>query len=56
LVLCRSAQRRLKEEAMITTAEARFLDDAQLLRVRIETGRLKLPDVIAGERGSGDKS
>ena len=55
LVLCRSAQRRIKEEAMISTAEARFLADVQLLRVRIETGRLKLPDVIERKIGALQK-
>ena len=41
LVLCRSAQRRLKEEAMISKAEARFLIDVEALRESIEKGRLK---------------
>ena len=41
LVLCRSAQRRLKEEAMLSKAEERFLKDVNALKVRIEKGRLK---------------
>jgi transposase len=55
LVLCRSAQRRLKEEAMISKAEARFLADAQSLHDRIEAGRLKRPDVIERKIGSLQK-
>ena len=47
LVLCRSAQRRLKEVAMVSKAEARFLAGVKLLRERIENGRLKKPEVIA---------
>ncbi len=55
LVLCRSAQRRLKEEAMISKAEARFLSDARALRGRIEKGRLKKPDVIERKIGALQK-
>jgi len=55
LVLCRSAQRRLKEVAMISKAEQRFLDDAQALHKRIENGRLKIPDVIERKIGSLQK-
>lgn len=51
LVLCRSAQRRRKEEAIISKAEERFITDAGALRVRIEKGRLKTPRVI--ERAIG---
>jgi hypothetical protein len=47
LVLCRSAQRRLKEEAMISTAEKRFLAGVKNLRKRIAIGRFKKPGVIA---------
>jgi len=47
LVLCRSAQRRLKEEAMISTAEKRFLAGVKILRERIAIGRFKKPGVIA---------
>jgi len=46
LILCRSQQRRLKEVAMISSAEARFLTDANALRERIEKGRLKKPHLI----------
>jgi transposase len=52
LVLCRSAQRRLKEEAMISKAEARFLVGVKTLRERIESGRLKKPDLIAAKIGA----
>lgn len=55
LVLCRSAQRRLKEEAMISKAEKRFLDDAQLLRERIEKGRLKTSATIERKIGALEK-
>jgi transposase len=41
LVLCRSSQRRLKEVAMISKAEERFLKDLTALQKRIEEGRLK---------------
>lgn len=46
LILCRSQQRRLKETAMISSAEARFLADAAALKDRIEKGRLKKPHLI----------
>ena len=46
LILCRSDQRRLKEVAMISSAEARFLADATALHERIENGRLKKPHLI----------
>ena len=52
LVLCRSAQRREKERAMISRAEERFVADAQSLCKRIETGRLKKPDVIERKIGA----
>ncbi|MBC8876065.1 MAG: IS1634 family transposase [Planctomycetes bacterium] len=52
LVLCRSAQRREKERAMISKAEERFLADGESLRKRIETGRLKKPDVIERKIGA----
>jgi transposase len=55
LVLCRSAQRRLKEEAMISKAEARFLTDVGALRERIEKGRLKNPAIIERKIGSLQK-
>ena len=46
LILCRSQQRRKKEVAMVSNAEARFLADATALRERIEKGRLKKPHLI----------
>jgi len=52
LVLCRSAQRRLKEEAMVSKAEARFLAGVKTLRARIESGRLKKPDAIERKIGA----
>lgn len=52
LVLCRSAQRREKEQAMISTAEARLLTDSDALRRRIEKGQLKKPDVIERKIGA----
>ena len=51
LVLCRSAQRRLKETAMISTAEQRFLTDSGRLQTRIEKGKLKREALI--ERAIG---
>lgn len=55
LVLCRSAQRRLKEEAMISRAEERFLVDLRALSERIAKGRLKSPVVIERKIGSLQK-
>jgi transposase len=52
LVLCRSAQRREKEYAIISRAEERFLADGESLRKRIETGRLKTPEVIERKIGA----
>jgi transposase len=51
LVLCRSAQRRLKESAMISKAEERFLKDSGRLQARIATGKLKREPLI--ERAIG---
>ncbi len=51
LVLCRSAQRREKEQAILSKAEEHFLADGKALRKRIEAGRLKKSDVI--ERNIG---
>lgn len=51
LVLCRSAQRKLKEVAMISTAEQRFLKDAERLQARIAKGKLKRESLI--ERAIG---
>jgi transposase len=55
LVLCRSAQRRLKEEAMISKAEARFLVEAGSLRARIEKGLIKNPAIIERKIGALQK-
>lgn len=46
LILCRSMKRREKERAMLSTAEKRFLKDAEALRKRVAEGRLKNPDKI----------
>ena len=51
LVLCRSAQRRLKEVAMISSAEQRFLTESGLLQARIAKGKLKREPLI--ERAIG---
>jgi len=51
LVLCRSVQRRLKEVAMISTAEQRFLKDSERLQTRIATGKLKRAPLV--ERAIG---
>jgi hypothetical protein len=51
LVLCRSAQRRLKETSMISSAEERFLKDSGRLQARIEKGKLKRVTLI--ERAIG---
>jgi len=51
LVLCRSTPRRLKEEAMISKAEARYLKEVGRLQDRIEKGRLKKVNLI--ERAIG---
>jgi transposase len=55
LVLCRSAQRRLKEAAMISKAEERFLVDIESLGERIEKGRLKNNDTIERKIGALQK-
>lgn len=55
LLLCRSARRRLKEVAMISKAEERFLKDLAALQKRITEGRLKLPDKIERAIGSLQK-
>lgn len=41
LVLCRSMKRREKEHAMISKAEKKFVEDANALKKRISSGRLK---------------
>ncbi|MDR4471044.1 MAG: IS1634 family transposase, partial [Nitrospira sp.] len=55
LVLCRSAQRRNKEKAMLSTAEKRFLNDVRALALRVEKGQLKKTTVIARKIGSLQK-
>jgi transposase len=51
LILCQSQQRRHKEVAMVSNAEARFLADATALHDRIEKGRLKKPHLIEQKIG-----
>lgn len=41
LVLCRSAKRREKEQAMISKAEKKFIDDTEIFKTRVSSGRLK---------------
>ena len=55
LVLCRSAQRRLKEEAMISKAEARYLEDVKALSKLIGKGRLKQSKLIERRIGALQK-
>lgn len=55
LVLCRSARRRLKEEAIISRAEERFLEDLRALAKRVEDRRLKKTSVIERKIGSLQK-
>jgi len=55
LMLCRSAQRKKKEEAMISKAEERFLSDAHALGDRIAKGRLKKSEVIHRKIGALQK-
>ena len=50
-MLCRSAQHREKENAMLSKAEARFLKDVAALRERIAQGRLKDPATIERKIG-----
>lgn len=52
LVLCRSALRRQKEVAMLSSAETRFLKDLQALTERIEKGQLKKASTIERAIGS----
>jgi transposase len=51
LVLCRSALRRKKETAMLSSAESRFLADMDALRTRIKNGKIK--DLATIERSIG---
>tara|TARA_B100001094_G_C18159527_1_gene788434 strand:- start:76 stop:1875 length:1800 start_codon:yes stop_codon:yes gene_type:complete len=55
LVLCRSAQRGLKEVAMLSKAEERFLADQQALSERIAAGRLIDPEKIQRKIGALQK-
>lgn len=55
LVLCRSAQRRLKEEAMISKAEVRYLEDVKALSGLIGNGRLKQSKLIERRIGALQK-
>jgi transposase len=55
LVLCRSAQRGLKEVAMLSKAEERFLADQQALAARITAGRLIDPEKIQRKIGALQK-
>lgn len=55
LVLCRSAQRRLKEEAMISSAEKRFLSAATALAKSIEKGVFKRAPIIERKIGALQK-
>jgi transposase len=55
LVLCRSAQRRIKEEAMISSAEKRFLAAAAALGKSIEKGVFKRAAVIERKIGALQK-
>ena len=55
LVLCRSAQRRMKEEAMISSAEKRFLAAAEALAKSIEKGAFKRASVIERKIGALQK-
>ncbi len=41
LVLCRSMKRREKEHAMLSKAEQKFIDDIEVFKKRISSGRLK---------------
>lgn len=52
LLLCRSAQRRKKEVAMISNAEQRFLKDAEALGKRIKKGGLIKSDIIERRIGA----
>ena len=46
LILCRSAQRRAKEQAIISKAEERLMKDAEKLKKLLHDGRLKKTEVI----------
>ena len=55
LILCRSAQRRTKEVAMLSKAETRLLTDIEALRKLIAGGKLKKPDLIQRRIGRLEK-
>ena len=55
LVLCRSAQRRIKEEAMISSAEKRFLAAAAALGKSIQKGVFKRAAIIERKIGALQK-
>lgn len=55
LVLCKSAGRRLKEEAILSKAEGRYLQQLTALQSRIEQGRLKDPAKIQRALGAVQK-
>ena len=55
LILCRSAQRRTKEAAMLSKAEIRFLTDVEALRKLIAGGKLKKSDLIQRRIGRLEK-
>ena len=53
LILCRSSSRKEKENAMLSQAEQRFVEDLNKLSQRIEKGKLKDPNKI--QRAIGKK-
>jgi hypothetical protein len=55
LILCLSAQRRIKEEAMISSAEKRFLAAAAALGKSIEKGVFKRAAIIKRKIGALQK-
>ncbi len=55
-MLCRSVQRRGKEEAMISKAEERYLSDVKALQKLVSKGQLKQPALIERRIGALQKS
>ena len=55
LILCRSAQRCGKEQAMFSKAETRFLADFESLRKLVAGGKLKKPALIQRRMGRLEK-
>jgi len=55
LVLCKSARRRLKEQAIRSKAEERYLEQLAGLRKRIENGRLKDPEKTQRALGAAQR-